>query len=251
MMRKSLLCANWKMNHTLDSAKDFFRKFRDSYASQDADIVIFPPYPLIYPLHQYADECGVQLGAQNVNENSKGAFTGEISTDMLKSIGVSWVIVGHSERRDIYNETDELVGKKLKKSADAGLKTILCVGEHLETRKNGKAMEHVKNQLDINLSQITNDLISQVSIAYEPIWAIGTGIASTPADAQEMMFFIRQWLAGKYGEGISDRIRILYGGSVKSDNMAGYAAMQDIDGALVGGASLDAESFAGIIRAAI
>lgn len=249
-MRRPLICANWKMNHTLDSSIEFIKRFAMLLKPVDADAVIFPPFPFIYILHEYAESSGVYIGAQNINENEKGAHTGEVSAEMLKSIGVSWVLVGHSERRNTYGESDELVSKKLKTVIDSKMIAILCVGENIETREEGKAVEFVKNQLERNLESVSPDDMKLVVIAYEPIWAIGTGRAATPQDAEEIMSFIRKWLNEKYDNAIAETTRILYGGSVTPENMASFAAMPDIDGALVGGASLDPESFALIIHGA-
>lgn len=249
-MRQPLICANWKMNHTLQDGMDFFLKLESAnYKEPQADAVVFPSFPLIQPLATIGAKIGVPIGGQNLNENESGAYTGEVSSSMLTSCGASWVIIGHSERRDIFGESNELIAEKIIAALKGNLNVILCVGEHLETREDGKTTEFVRNQLTINLEYISSDDMENITIAYEPIWAIGTGLASKPEDAEEIMSFIRNWLEEKFNAGIADKTRILYGGSVKPDNMAGYAAMKNIDGALVGGASLDAESFLGIIRA--
>ena len=250
-MRKPLVCANWKMNHTLDEGINFFEKLETSPLQIAVDVVIFPTFPLIKPLLKLSERFGIPIGAQNLNENTAGAFTGEISASILKSCGATWVIIGHSERRDIYGETDSLVVKKIHAALGERLDVVLCVGEHLETREKGEAMGHVKNQLEIDLGDIQKGDMRKITIAYEPIWAIGTGMASTPDDAEEMMSFIRNWVGEKFNSDISTKTRILYGGSVKPDNMKDYAAMENIDGALVGGASLDSHSFQRIMQAAI
>lgn len=249
-MRRPLICANWKMNHTLQDGMDFFLKLESAdYKNPQADAVVFPAFPLIQPLTTIGAKIGIPIGGQNLNENESGAYTGEVSASMLTSCGASWVIIGHSERRDIFGEPNELIAKKIIAALSGNLNVILCVGEHLETREDGKTTEFVRDQLAINLDSISSDDMEKITVAYEPIWAIGTGLASKPEDAEEIMSFIRNWLEEKFNADIADKTRILYGGSVKPDNMAGYAAMKNIDGALVGGASLDAESFLGIIKA--
>ncbi len=249
-MRRQLICANWKMNHTLQDGIEFFKKIKSSdMENSQTDVIVFPSFPLIQPLTQYAEKTGISIGGQNINENEKGAYTGEVSASMLTSCGASSVIIGHSERRDIFGESDELIAGKIKAALNGNLKIILCVGEHLETREDGKANEFVHNQLTIDLEPFSLENMENITIAYEPIWAIGTGLASNPENAEEIMSFIRNWLADRFNAAVAEKTRILYGGSVKPDNMAGYAAMENIDGALVGGASLDAESFLAIIGA--
>jgi len=239
------------MNHTLDDGIRFFQELELSLMNLPVEAVVFPTSALIKPLLSHSERIGIQIGAQNLNENSSGAYTGEISATILRSCGASWVIIGHSERRDIYGETDDLLAKKIHAALSEKLKVILCVGEHLKTRESGNAMDFVKGQLEIDLETVSVDDMHLITIAYEPIWAIGTGMASSPDDAEEMMSFIRNWISEKFNADVADKIRILYGGSVKPDNMADYSAMANIDGALVGGASLDAKSFHAIIEAAV
>lgn len=249
-MRKQLICANWKMNHTLQDGIEFFEKIKSSdIENSKADAIVFPSFTLIQPLAKLAAEVGITIGGQNINENENGAFTGEISASMLTSCGASSVIIGHSERRDIYGESDDLISKKIIAALKSNLKVILCVGEHIETREDSKTADFVRDQLTICLAPISDKTMENITIAYEPIWAIGTGLASSKEDAEEIMAFIRNWLADRFNADIAEKTRILYGGSVKPGNMAGYAEMENIDGALVGGASLDAESFLGIINA--
>jgi len=251
-MRRKLICANWKMNHTLIEAVNFFNDLPFEKISKcDADIAIFPSFPLIHPLRQYIEGTPITLGAQNINENPKGAFTGEVSASILKSVGAEWVIIGHSERRDIFKESDELISKKLKAAIAGGLKVILCVGEHLDTRRAGQEIETVKKQLEMDFFSITSDEMQTVSIAYEPVWAIGTGLAAKPSDAESMMSFIRDWLDERFGFDIASSVRILYGGSVTPKNIATFADKSNFDGALVGGASLNPLSFTDIILAII
>lgn len=249
-MRKKLIAANWKMNHTLEEGLGYFNDFPfEKLSSLDADIVFFPSAPLIHPLKQFINGTNVQIGAQNLNENPKGAYTGEISASILKSVGADWVIVGHSERRDLFHETDELISKKLKAAVTGDLKVILCVGEHLEQRRAGKETETVKIQLEKDFSSMTSDDMNMISIAYEPVWAIGTGLAAKPADAESMMTFIRDWLDERFGFETASSTRILYGGSVTPENIIAFARNQNFDGALVGGASLNPLSFSAIVQA--
>lgn len=251
-MRKPLVCANWKMNHTISDAFNFFEKFK--FTPKDfpsVDVVVFPPSIILQPLIPVAEKMGIPLGGQNVNENASGAFTGEISAKMLKSVGAKWVIIGHSERRNIFNESDDTIAKKIQSALSEGLKVILCVGEQLSTREDGKTTEFVKGQLTADLQSLKPNDMKLVTIAYEPIWAIGTGRASEPSDADETMAYIRKWISKKFSAEIADETRILYGGSVKASNMADYIKMENIDGALVGGASLDAESFMGIVKGSV
>ena len=250
-MRRPLICANWKMNHTLGDAFDFFENFKFTPKKfPSVDVVVFPPALFLHPLLTTAEKMGIPLGGQNVNENASGAFTGEISSKMLKSVGAEWVIIGHSERRNIFNESDGTIAKKIHSALSEGLRVILCVGEALETREDGKTIDFIRDQLTVDLQSVESHDMKLVTIAYEPIWAIGTGRASEPKDADETMSFIREWLSKKFSAEIADSTRILYGGSVKASNMADYIRMENIDGALVGGASLDAESFMGIVKGA-
>jgi triosephosphate isomerase len=240
------------MNHTLGEGISFFESLPlEKLVQIDVEIVVFPSFPLIFPLRQYIMGHPIAIGGQNINENPKGAYTGEVSASILQSVGAEWVIIGHSERRDIYGESDDLIAKKTKIAIETGLKIILCVGEHLETRKEGKEIEHVKNQLEINLSTMTENEMNAVSVAYEPVWAIGTGLAATPDDAEAMSFFIREWLKKRFSREIAEKTRILYGGSVNAQNMGDFAVKANIDGALVGGASLDALSFVKIIESTL
>lgn len=248
-MRRPLVCANWKMNHTLGDAFNFFDKFK--FTPKDfpsVDLVVFPPVLFLHPLLPTAGKMGIPLGGQNVNENASGAFTGEISAKMLKSVGAKWVIIGHSERRNIFNESDDTIAKKIHSALSEDLRVILCVGESLETREKGKTTEFVKGQLTTDLQSLKPNDMKLVTIAYEPIWAIGTGRASEPGDADETMAYIRKWLSKRFSPEIADSTRILYGGSVKASNMGNYIKMENIDGALVGGASLEPESFMGIVK---
>ncbi|MCQ3828464.1 triose-phosphate isomerase [Microbulbifer elongatus] len=244
-MRKTLVAANWKMHGTKAFAEQLLAELNSGLESGNgsSQVVICPPYPY---LGWVADRIGqAQLGAQNLSEQPSGAFTGEVSAEMLKDCGARYVIVGHSERRSLYGESSQLVAAKFAAAKSAGLIPMLCVGESLEQRESGKTLEVVAEQIQAVVALGLEDCWESAVIAYEPVWAIGTGKTATPEQAQEVHQFIRQQL-GKDG----DKVQILYGGSVKAGNAAELFAKPDIDGALVGGASLKAEEFIQICRAA-
>jgi len=216
----------------------------------NVEIVIAPPFTSLIGAYEILKGTNIKLGAQNMYFEEKGAFTGEISPDFLKEIGVEYVILGHSERRNIFNESDDLINKKLKKALNIGLKPIVCIGEHLEEREAGKTKEIIKYQMDRTFKDLKKDQIIQTVIAYEPIWAIGTGKTATPEQAEEIHVFIRGILSQKFDQETADLIRIQYGGSIKPDNAEDLFGKKNIDGGLVGGASLQANSLAHIIKAA-
>ncbi|RKY32316.1 MAG: triose-phosphate isomerase [Candidatus Omnitrophota bacterium] len=248
-MKKNLIAGNWKMNKTpgesIEFVENLIEKLKDK-DYDDRDILICPPFTSLFPLSKILQkDKKIKLGAQNVYCEDKGAFTGEISPEMLKEIGVEYVIVGHSERRNIFGETDELINKKLKKVIEYGMKPILCVGEKLEEREEGKTFEVVRNQLENCLKDVKE--IENVVIAYEPVWAIGTGKNATPQQAEEVHVFIREWISNKYLQDVAKNLIILYGGSVKPENIDSLMKEKDIDGVLVGGASLNVDSFLRII----
>lgn len=246
--RRPLIAGNWKMNNGAKDGLELASAIAAGLGGLDGvDVVVSPPATL---LAQVAEAAGARVGvaAQNLHEQAKGAFTGELSTSMLLAAGCKWAIVGHSERRQLFGETDESVCAKTAASLEAGLIPIVCVGETLEEREAGKTLDVVNRQLDAVLSVIAAKP-GVAAVAYEPVWAIGTGKVATTEQAQEVHAAIRQRLAGASDE-LADTTRILYGGSVKPENAAALLSCPDIDGALVGGASLKAESFLGIIRAA-
>jgi triosephosphate isomerase len=246
-MRRPVIAANWKMHKTVGEAVAFAEAIAPRLrAVDDVDVVIAPPYPALQALGKALEGSGVALAAQNVHPQPQGAFTGEVSTGMLVDLGCRYVILGHSERRAIFGETSAFVAEKLGAVLDAGLRPIVCVGESLEEREAGRTFDVVGNQLDGSLEPLPADRADEVVVAYEPVWAIGTGKTATPDLAQEVHAFVRKRLAERFA-GAADRIRIQYGGSVKPDNAADLMARPDIDGALVGGASLDPESFCAII----
>jgi len=251
-MRTPLVAGNWKMHKDHREAVELVRELDGLLAGlEGVEVAVCPPFTALSDVARTLEDSGspILLGAQDVYPAPEGAFTGEISPRMLRALGVRYVIVGHSERREIIGEKDDLVAAKARAVLEEGMVPILCVGETLEEREEGKAVSKVQGQLEAALSAWTGDEVSTgLVIAYEPIWAIGTGRTATPEDAQEMNSFIRGWLAERFGQDAASEVRILYGGSVKPDNAGELMAMPDIDGALVGGASLKAGDFAAIAR---
>jgi triosephosphate isomerase (TIM) len=254
-MRKKLFAANWKMNVTPPEARTLVANLRadlDPDAAllmRDREVLLAPPFITIPAVSQALAGAFILLGAQNVHFESKGAFTGEISAAMLKVFGVSYVIVGHSERRHIFKEADELIAKRLAGAIRAAMTPILCIGETLEQRDRGETVRVVLGQLQAGLAEAPLDKLIDVAVAYEPVWAIGTGRNALPGQAQEVHAAIRVALRDHFGQEKGDQVRILYGGSVTPDNIDSLISQPDIDGALVGGASLKADSFARIVRA--
>lgn len=252
-MRRKIVAGNWKMNKTVDEAVDLVRSLKEKLASgpvDDVDVVVCPPYVDLVSVRDVIAGSKIGLGAQNVYWEDAGAYTGEISAGMLLSAGCGYVIVGHSERRQYFGETNATVNKRLKKAFAAGLVPIMCVGERLEQRQAGITRAVVEIQVREGLADISADQVKRMIIAYEPVWAIGTGINATPEQAQEVHRFIRELLADMFGEDVANAVRIQYGGSVKPANAAELMSQPDVDGALVGGASLKADSFYEIVRAA-
>lgn len=248
-MKRYLIAGNWKMNKTVSEGVELAKGLVENVKDvKDRDILICPPFTILYPIYQVIRGTNVKLGAQDVFYEDSGAYTGEISPTMLKDVGCEYVIVGHSERRHVIKETDEVINKKVKASLKHGLKVILCVGELLEEREAGKTLDVVKTQVVEGLKGISNDEIKNVVIAYEPVWAIGTGKTAKPEDAQEVHSYIRKLLSELYSKEIADDTLIQYGGSVKASNIDELMAMPDIDGALVGGASLVLDEFTRIVK---
>jgi triosephosphate isomerase len=248
-MRKPLIAGNWKMYKNNTEAVELVRELAPLVAGlEDVEVAVCPPFTALADVSRLIADAAatITLGAQDVYPADEGAFTGEISPPMLKALDVTYVIAGHSERREIIGEGDDLVAAKVRAVLDAGMTPILCVGETLEEREAGKAADKVEGQLTVGLGAVETAEIPGMVIAYEPIWAIGTGMTATPDDAQGMNSAIRRWVAGAFGDDAAASVRILYGGSVKPDNAAELMAMEDIDGALVGGASLKAADFAAI-----
>lgn len=256
-MRKKLFAGNWKMNLGTTEARELIAALRADLdrdaatLARDRDVMVAPPFLSIPAAAQALAGSSILLGAQNMHFEEKGAFTGEVSAAMLRCFGVSHVIVGHSERRHIFKEDDELIGKRAAAVVAHRMTPILCVGETGPERDAGHTTEVVLRQLESGLAQIKQEDSARVIIAYEPVWAIGTGRTATPDQAQQVHGAIREALADRFGRQTADAIRILYGGSVTADNIDSLMAKPDIDGALVGGASLKADSFARIVRARI
>jgi triosephosphate isomerase len=252
-MRKKIVAANWKMNMTLAESRRFIESFLlDASDIRDVEIVIIPPFTALGEVTQLLEKSGqsIKVGAQNMHWERNGAFTGEISAALLRDQFVHYVILGHSERRRLFGETDEVVNKKVRAAHDATLRPIVCVGETLEQRDKGNVEKILSIQLRGSLKGLNEKELQETVIAYEPVWAIGTGRNATPAQAQEAHAFIRHTLCEMSDEATADRIRIQYGGSVKPENARELMTQPDIDGALVGGASLEPRSFAEIVKAA-
>lgn len=249
-MRKPIIAGNWKMNKTLSEAKSFAEEVKSLVPGQDKmESVICAPALFLQSLVENVKGSDVKIGAQNMHFEESGAFTGEISPNALADLGVQYVIIGHSERREMFNETDESVNKKAIAAFKYNLTPIVCCGETLEQRENGETMEFVGGQIQKALAGLTDDQVKQTVIAYEPIWAIGTGKSSTSADANEVCAHIRKVVAEQFSQDVANEVRIQYGGSVKPSNIKEYMAQPDIDGALVGGASLEAGSFLQLLEA--
>lgn len=247
--RQPLVAGNWKMNKTVSQAHTFVNSLKEAVAEvKNAEIVICPPYTALFSLNQVLKGSNIFLGAQNMYYYEKGAFTGEISPLMLQEAGCRYVILGHSERRIYFGEEDTLVNLKAKAALRTGLTPIICVGEQLADREAGKTEEVVQKQLIGSLVGLEPELCQMVVIAYEPVWAIGTGQNATAIEAQEVGNFIRKLLVNNAGKKGAEKIRLLYGGSIKPDNMADFIKQPDIDGALVGGASLEVTDFSLIIK---
>ncbi|MDD5584583.1 MAG: triose-phosphate isomerase [Candidatus Omnitrophica bacterium] len=251
-MRKPFIAGNWKMYKTINEAIALTNGVKRELLDFDkADIVLCPPFTALSPVYELLMETEIKLGAQNLYWEKEGAFTGEVSCVMLKDAGCEFVILGHSERRKYFAETDESINKKIKSSLAIGLNPICCVGETLQEREAEKTIEVIKTQLTGCFKDLKiEDLLGTV-VAYEPVWAIGTGKNATPAQAQEVHKFIRGWLTENFSSGFADNIRILYGGSVKPANIKELMKEADVDGALVGGASLEIASFTQIVKNAV
>lgn len=246
-MRRPIMAANWKMQKTRPEATRFVEEFLPLIeGNHDVDVVIAPPFTALDRVSEALRGSPVTLAAQNVNPEEQGAFTGEVAPGMLADVGCAYTIVGHSERRTLYGESDEFVASKAWALLDRGIRPIVCVGEHLDQREAGNTLEVVDGQLARSLAEVPNERAPEVVVAYEPIWAIGTGKTATPEIAQEVHGFIRSQLRDLFGNH-GDQMRIQYGGSVKPDNVDSLMAQPDIDGALVGGASLQANSFSRIV----
>lgn len=249
-MRKPIIAGNWKMFKTVSEALSFVNEVNGQADVKGVESVICAPYTNLPALVEAVKGTSLRIGAQNLHFEDNGAYTGEISGVMLKELGVNYVIIGHSERRAYFAETDEIVNKKVAAAFRHGLTPIVCVGEKLEEREAGHTKNVCKVQTEAAFKGISAEQAAQVVIAYEPIWAIGTGKSSTAEDAQDVIGYIRQIVSGLYEQSVADVVRIQYGGSVKPANIAEYMAQPDIDGALVGGASLEPASFIQLVEGA-
>ena len=247
--RRPYLAANWKMNKTIEEAESFLGAFLPKASGADAELVICPSFVALKSVVEICAQSRVKVAAQNMHEAELGAYTGEVSAPMLREIAVDAVVLGHSERRQFFNETDEALARKLPAALAAGLEPILCVGESEQQRDAGETEAVLSRQLQADLDGVEPERLGEIVIAYEPVWAIGTGRTATPEQAQEAVLFIRDLLRER-DDGAAERVRIVYGGSVKPDNAAELMGQPDIDGALVGGASLDPGDFAAIVAAA-
>jgi triosephosphate isomerase len=247
-MRKPIIAGNWKMHYTVDEAVKVAKELKAMVKGASADVVICAPFIQLPALVAELKGSNVKVGAQNMHFEEKGAYTGEISPGMLEALGVDYVVIGHSERRQYFNETDADINKKLKKAFKHSLIPILCVGESLEQRESGTTEAVIKAQVEKDLEGLSAEEAREVVIAYEPIWAIGTGKTATSEQANETIAAIRKMVADIFGAEVADAVRIQYGGSVKPSTIKEQMAMSDIDGALVGGASLLADDFAKIVN---
>ncbi|NMA87098.1 MAG: triose-phosphate isomerase [Tissierellia bacterium] len=247
-MRKPIIAGNWKMNKTISESLDLVEEIKKHSLNENVEAVVCVPFTSLSEVKKAIENTNIKLGAQNLHWEESGAYTGEVSPLMLKEIGIDYCIIGHSERRQYFNETDETVNKKIKTALKHNIKTIVCVGETLEEREAGEEEKVVKKQIlrafeDIDIKDVEN-----IVIAYEPIWAIGTGKTASSEDANQMCKFIRNIIVEKYDENTGENIRIQYGGSVKPQTIAELMEKEDIDGALVGGASLVAEDFVKLVN---
>lgn len=250
-MRKKVIAGNWKMHNDISESQNLVSGIINGLGNDTkCDVIVCPPFTSLSEVNTLIKDSNVKLGAQNMHYEESGAFTGEISNSMLKSVGCEYVIIGHSERRTIFGENDEMINKKIIKALESGLKVIFCIGESLEQREEGVTNDVVKKQIVSGLMNVTSDDLTNIIIAYEPIWAIGTGKTATPEQAQEVHSFIRGLIDEIYSTESAENLVIQYGGSVKPDNAATLLSQPDIDGALVGGACLKADSFLSIIVSA-
>ncbi|MBI3500804.1 MAG: triose-phosphate isomerase [Bacteroidetes bacterium] len=260
-MRKKIVAGNWKMNKTHDEGRDFIVELFELIEQEEIlledsgkklpEIVIAPPFILLSDAGGLVQAWEGKIAAQNCSAENNGAFTGEVSAAMLKSINVDYVIIGHSERRNIFGETNQIVAKKIDSALENNLSVICCIGETLSERESGKEFQTITHQIEECLFHLSNEHIKNIVIAYEPVWAIGTGKNATPEQAQEMHNYIRSVISGKFGKEISENISILYGGSCNPQNAKSIFSQPDVDGGLIGGASLIAKDFVEVIKATV
>ena len=248
-MVKPFIAGNWKMNKTIRDAVDFTNQLKNLIAGlDDRDVIISPPFTALYPVAEALKGSQIHLSAQNLSDKAEGAYTGEVSARMLADTGCAYVIIGHSERRTLYGEKDAVINAKIKIALASGLKPIFCIGETLDEREENRTFNVIERQIKEGLNNLITDDIRRLVIAYEPVWAIGTGKTATPEQAQEVHAYIRHLMENAYGKNIATDVPVIYGGSVNPKNIATLMAERDIDGALVGGASLEIEPFIRIIK---
>ena len=248
MARTPIIAGNWKMYKTNDEVREFIKELIPHLKLSKPEVYLAVPFTLIRKAYKGARDTKIVIGAQNMHDEPEGAFTGEISAPMLKDVHAHFVVLGHSERRNIFKETDAFINRKVKRALSTDLQVILCIGELQNERDEGRTEEVLQKQLDESLKEITLDHLKNIVIAYEPVWAIGTGKTATPEIAEEVHAFCRAYVAERWGTQAAEAMRILYGGSVKPDNVASLMAQPNIDGALVGGASLKVDSFAKLVN---
>lgn len=247
-MRVPIIAGNWKMHNTIDEAIKLVEELKPIVKDAKCEVVVCPTFVCLHAVKKAVEGTNIKVGAQNMHFEENGAFTGEVSPVMLENMGIDYVIIGHSERRQYFNETDETINKKIKAAFEHNLTPILCVGETLGERESGITEEVIAKQIKLDLAAISGELTENIVIAYEPIWAIGTGKTATSEEANDTIAFIRGIVRSMHGKDIADKVRIQYGGSVKPATINEQMSMSDIDGALVGGASLKAEDFAAIVN---
>lgn len=254
MSRKKIVAGNWKMNTNLNRSKELVTEIKGMLKDEfngDTEVILIPPYPFLSVVSSLTRESSIQTGAQNVSQFKDGAYTGEVSAEMLQSLDVTHTLIGHSERRQYFGENHEVLKSKVNRALEAGLNVIFCCGETLDERNSGLHFNTVKKQLEESLFQISSADLSKVVIAYEPVWAIGTGVTASNDQAQEMHAYIRTLVGDNFGAEAKNNMRILYGGSVKPGNAAELFACEDIDGGLIGGAALESRSFTDIVKASV
>jgi triosephosphate isomerase len=251
-MRRFLIAGNWKMNTTRQSGVSLATELSRNAAQEEVavEVLICPPYPYLIPVAQAISDSAVRLGAQDCYFEAAGAFTGEVAVEMLRDCGCRYVLLGHSERRHVIGETDATINRKVRAAIAGGISPVLCVGETLGERQAGQTEEVLDRQMEGGLSAVTEAEAANLVIAYEPVWAIGTGVTATPEQAESAHEHLRKWLADRYTPAFSEKTRILYGGSVKADNAESLLGQPNVDGALVGGASLKSATFVPVIEAA-
>ena len=247
-MRKAIIAGNWKMNKTVDEAVKMIEELKPLVKDATCDVVVCPTFVCLDAVKKACEGSNIKVAAQNMHFEESGAFTGEVAPGMLEAMGIDYVVLGHSERREYFNETDEALNKKVKAAFAHNLTPILCGGETLEQREAGVTDDFIACQIKVDMAGLTNEQAEKVVIAYEPIWAIGTGKTATKEQANETISAIRKVVEGMYGKEVADKVRIQYGGSVKPNTIKDQMAMSDIDGALVGGASLAAADFSAIVN---